>query len=64
MTTPAEEGSWGPPGLQGRTLGRDPGLQGRAVRGDQACRGWQLGANRLAGEQLGINQGVRGVVRG
>ena len=28
----------------------------RAVRGDQASRGRKLGANRLAGEQLDINQ--------
>ena len=45
-----KEGSWG-----------QPGLQGKAVRGDQACRGRQLGAIRLAGEQLGINQEDRQV---
>nr|KAF6374324.1 hypothetical protein mPipKuh1_009545 [Pipistrellus kuhlii] len=63
---PAGESSWGLPGLQGRTLGGGgggPGLQGRAVRGDQAGRGGQLGAIRLAGEQLDINQAGMAVVR-
>ena len=41
----AGEGSW-----------EAPSLQGRAVRGDQTSRGGKLGANRLAGEQLDINQ--------
>ena len=50
--------------MQGRTVGGDPGLQERAVRGDQAGRGGKLGANRLAGEQLDINQAGMGVVRG
>ena len=40
------------------------GLQGKAVRGDQASRGGKLGTNRLAGEQLDINQAGMGVVRG
>ena len=34
------------------------------VGGDQACKGRQLGAIRLTGEQLGIDQSDRGVVRG
>ena len=38
-------------------------LQGRAVRGDQIGREVKLGANRLAGEQLDINQSGMGVVR-
>ena len=50
---PAGEGSWG-----------QSSLQGRALRGDQAFRGGQLGGNRLAGEQLDINQAGMGVVRG
>lgn len=57
-----------------------PGWQGKTVRGNQAIRGGQLsmarlagggaeervqlGAIRLTGEQLGINQAGRGVVRG
>ena len=52
VTRPAEEGSWGRPGLQGRVLGGggQPGLQGKAVGGGQACKGGQLGANKLAKE--------------
>ena len=64
VTRPSEEGSWGQLGLQGRAVGGEPRLQGRAVRGDQPCRGGQLRENRLAGEQLGINQSVKGVDRG
>ena len=48
-----KEGSW-----------RQSTLQGRAVRGDEASRGGKFGANRLAGEQLDINQAGMGVVRG
>ena len=44
-TRPAGEGSW-----------EQSSLQGRAVRDDQAGRGGKLGSNRLAGEQLDINQ--------
>ena len=51
-TRSAREGSW-----------RRSTLQGRAVRGDQASRGGKLGANRLAGEQLDINQAGMGVFR-
>ena len=40
------------------------GQQGREVGRNQASRGGKLGANRLAGEQLGINQAGMGVVRG
>ena len=50
---PAEEGS-----------GEAPDLKGRAVGGDQASRGGRLGANRLAGEQLDINQAGMEVVSG
>ena len=32
--------------------------------GDQVGRGGKLGANRLAGEQLDINQAGMGMVRG
>ena len=39
-------------------------MQEGTVRDDQACRAWQLGEIRLAGEHLGINQAGRGVVRG
>ena len=50
---PGGKGSW-----------RQSTLQGRAVRGVQAGRGEKLGANRLAGEQLDINQAGMGMVRG
>nr|KAF6382677.1 hypothetical protein mPipKuh1_009021 [Pipistrellus kuhlii] len=53
-TRPTEEGSWGQSSLQGRAVGGDPGLQGKA----------DGGVTRQAGEQLGINQAGRGVVRG
>ena len=52
------------PGLQGREIGGNQPCRGGPVRGSQACRGGQLGANRLAGEQLDINQAGMGVVRG
>ena len=52
-TRPTREGSW-----------KQSTLQERAVRGDQASRGGKLGANRLAGKQLNINQAGMGVVRG
>ena len=51
-TRPGRKGSW-----------RQSTLQERAVRGDQAGRGGKLGANRLAGERLDINQAGMGVVR-
>lgn len=40
------------------------GQQVRAVGRDQACRRVQLGAIRLAGEHLGINQAGREMIRG
>ena len=60
---PAGEGSWEGPGLLREGSWGQSTLQGRAVRGDQAGRGGKLGANRLAGEQLDINQASMGVVR-
>ena len=52
-TRPVREGRWG-----------RSNLQGRAIRCDQAGRGGELGANRLAGEQLDINlAGMRVVKR-
>ena len=63
-TRSAREGNWGLSGLQGRAVGGGPGLQGRKVRDEHTCRGEQLGAIRLAGEQLGINHAGRAGVRG
>ena len=53
MINPAGECSW---------VGSS--LHGRAVKGDQAGRGGKLGANGLAGEQLGMIQAGRRVVMG
>ena len=39
-------------------------LASMAIAGDQACRRGQLGAIGPSGEQLGIDQAGRGVVRG
>ena len=64
MYRPAVKGNWEGPRLALEISCEGPGLQGRAVRGDQACRGQQLGTNRLAGEQLSINQAGRGVISG
>ena len=70
---PAGEGSWEGPGLKGRAVERNQACKrgqlkainptSRAVRSDQANRGRKLVTNRLAGEQLDINQTGMGVVR-